>query len=111
MEKKIEELEGKVDCVILSLEVLKKHTEEINIKLEKLCKVVDEHVVPDCDKMSNHINFIETVYNTVKNPLGFLCNRINRVIGMIGNGGGNIYSLTDNGHTSFSQAPREISIK
>lgn len=111
MEQSIENIEKKIEALDLSLEILKERTEEMNKKLDKLCRLVDEHVVPDCDKMSSHINFIETVYNTVKNPLGFLCNRINRVIGMIHNGRCYTYSLTDSGQTSFSQAPREISME
>ena len=27
--------------------------------------------------MNNHIDFIESIYDNVKNPLGFLCNKIN----------------------------------
>ena len=111
MEQSIENIEKIIEALDLSLEILKERTEEMNKKLDKLCRLVDEHVVPDCDKMSSHINFIETVYNTVKNPLGFLCNRINRVIGMIHNGRHYAYSLTDSGQTSFSQAPREISME
>ena len=119
MENTLENTENitkKIEALDLSLEILKERAEEMNKKLDKLCKLVDEHVVPDCDKMSNHINFIETVYNTVKNPLGFLCNRINRVIGAInGNVNGNgihySYSLTDNGQTLSNQASREMSIQ
>lgn len=111
MEQSIEKIVKKIEALDLSLEILKERTEEMNKKLDKLCRLVDEHVVPDCDKMSSHINFIETVYNTVKNPLGFLCNRINRVIGMIDNGRRYTYSLTDSGQTSFSHAPREISME
>ena len=40
--------------------------EKINIDLAENCK-----------KMSDHIDFIETVYDNVKNPLGFLCNKLN----------------------------------
>ena len=31
----------------------------------------------DCKKMSEHIDFVENVYENVKNPLGFLCNKLN----------------------------------
>ena len=111
MKENIENIAKKIEALDLSLSALKDRTEEMNEKLDKLCKLVDEHVVPDCDKMSNHINFIEAVYNTVKNPLGFLCNRINRMIGVIGNGRLYSYSLTDIGQTSPNQASREISIQ
>ena len=28
-------------------------------------------------KMSQHIDFIERVYDNVKNPLGYICNKLN----------------------------------
>ena len=98
-------IENDITEIDLSLKSLKLSIEDINKKIDKLCKIVDNHIVPDCDKMSNHINFIESVYNTVKNPLGFLCNRINRIIN------GKHYSLTDKGQTSFNHVCREISIQ
>lgn len=98
-------IENDITEIDLSLKSLKLSIEDINKKIDKLCKIVDNHIVPDCDKMSNHINFIESVYNTVKNPLGFLCNRINRIIN------GKHYSLTDKGQTSFNHFSREISIQ
>ena len=29
--------------------------------------------------MSSHIDFVENVYDTVKHPLGYLCNKIKRL--------------------------------
>jgi hypothetical protein len=98
-------LEQKIELLNLSLDNLKTTVEEINKKIDILCNVVEEHIVPDCDKMSAHINFIEAVYNTVKNPLGFICNRINKVLN------GRYYSLTNTSHTSLSHPSREISIQ
>ena len=31
--------------------------------------------------MSKHIDFVDNVYDTVKNPLGFLVNKMNTLIG------------------------------
>ena len=31
--------------------------------------------------MSEHIDFIENVYDNVKNPLGFICNKISSISG------------------------------
>jgi hypothetical protein len=31
--------------------------------------------------MSGHIDFVENVYDNVKNPLGFICNRVSKLIG------------------------------
>ena len=31
--------------------------------------------------MSSHIDFVDNVYDNVKNPLGFFCNKINTLRG------------------------------
>ena len=76
MEQSIEIIEKKIETLHLSLEILKERSEEMNKKLDKLCRLVDEHVVPDCAKMNNHINFIENVYETIKMPMFFIVNKI-----------------------------------
>ena len=40
--------------------------------------------------MSEHIDFIDNVYDNVKNPLGFICNKVGGFMGSSQN-----YSLTD----------------
>ena len=53
--------------------------------------------------MGEHIDFIETVYDTVKSPLGYLCNKISYV------SGNKKYSLTDVGHNSDFDSDEESS--
>lgn len=48
----------------------------IDIKLEKLLKLVEN----DCKKMTNHIDFVENVYEKVKSPFAFLMNSVNNII-------------------------------
>ena len=44
--------------------------------------------------MSSHIDFVDKVYDTVKNPLDFICNKVNKLSGSeISNSENN--SLTD----------------
>ena len=31
--------------------------------------------------MEDHINFVETLYEHVKNPIGFICHKVNYYIG------------------------------
>ena len=33
--------------------------------------------VKECNKMGEHIDFIENVYETVKAPLSFICDKVN----------------------------------
>ena len=49
----------------------------IEAKLDRLINIVTEDVKDNCDKMGNHIDFVETVYENVKNPLGYICGKIN----------------------------------
>ena len=44
----------------------------INNKLDK------NHSI--CKKMDNHISFIETTYSVMRQPLNFLCNKLNYLI-------------------------------
>ena len=45
--------------------------------MEDLEESLDDELIPECKKMGSHIVFIESVYDTVKHPLGYLCNKIN----------------------------------
>ena len=38
--------------------------------------------------MGSHIDFVEDVYDNVKNPLGFICNKVNYL-----SGNDDVYSL------------------
>ncbi len=55
IEDRIEKLEEKIDYLI---ELMKENSQK-------------------CEKMSNHIDFIDSIYDNVKSPLGYLCNKIN----------------------------------
>ena len=54
---------------------------EINEKLdrieEKLDKLLNQSYdnKNNCEKMSKHIDFIEHIYDNVKNPLGYICQK------------------------------------
>ena len=62
----------------------------INIekKLAHLETTVEENIIIECKKMGSHINFVETVYENVKHPLGFINNKIKEIIGS-----NNLYTL------------------
>lgn len=53
----------------------------IENKLDLLIKLVSEDVKDNCGKMGKHIDFVETVYENVKNPLGYICGKINYLAG------------------------------
>lgn len=55
--------------------LLSKKVDSLERKIDKLTTSLDEDVLAECKKMGSHINFIETVYENVKHPLGYICNR------------------------------------
>jgi chromosome segregation ATPase len=46
-------------------------------KIDKLTTRMDEEILSECKKMGSHINFVEAVYENVKHPLGYICNKFN----------------------------------
>lgn len=64
-----------------ALKNLIKRTEVIESKLDTIIGILHDNVAKNTEKMANHIDFIETIYNNVKSPLGFLCNKLNYLKG------------------------------
>tara|TARA_B100000683_G_scaffold265618_1_gene296817 strand:- start:1053 stop:1295 length:243 start_codon:yes stop_codon:yes gene_type:complete len=62
---------------------------DLEVKLNKILELIENDVSPNCNKMSTHIDFIDKVYDTVKSPLNFMCNKVNVLSGNENN------SLTD----------------
>lgn len=62
-ESKIHKLENKLD--------------EINEKLDSILEILNTDLRRNCRKMGEHIDFVENVYDNVKRPLGYLCNKVN----------------------------------
>ena len=82
MENRIKNIEEQLEGMKHLLLKLNKNIEEVNNKLDDL--------TPECKKMGSHIDFVENVYDTVKHPLGYLCNKIKRLTGK-----NKKYTLTD----------------
>tara|TARA_Y100000996_G_C21981006_1_gene420495 strand:+ start:139 stop:357 length:219 start_codon:yes stop_codon:yes gene_type:complete len=59
------------------MEELLKRLDNLELKVDTILELLEKDVKPNCNKMNNHINFVENVYSTVKNPLAFICNRVN----------------------------------
>ena len=62
---------------------------DLEVKLNKITELLENDVAPNCNKMSTHIDFVDKVYDTVKSPLNFMCNKVNVLSGNENN------SLTD----------------
>jgi hypothetical protein len=56
--------------------------ERLNIienKLDTILDLLKNDIDTKCSKMSNHIEFIEKIYENMKYPLEFICNKINNI--------------------------------
>ena len=74
--EKIEAIEKKIDAIFELLVKLNNNIEIMDKKINKLSNNINDNLVPECKKMGSHIDFVENVYDTVKYPLGYLCNKI-----------------------------------
>ena len=57
------------------IEDIDKKIEDIDAKLDIILEILNSNK-SSCKKMGDHIDFIENVYENVKNPLGFICNKV-----------------------------------
>ena len=85
LKDRLEKEEEKIDKLEESVELLEDKLEEskniINGKLDEILSILKGDLNKNCQKMSKHIDFVDNVYDTVKNPLGFLVNKMNTLIG------------------------------
>ena len=61
------------------LEVLEKKIDEIDLKLITILELLQNDIRPNCKKMSSHIDFVDVVYENVKNPLGYICSKVGKL--------------------------------
>lgn len=52
----------------------------LDIKLQKIWDLLENNVSKNCEKMETHIEFIENVYDNVKQPLQYLCDSFNTLM-------------------------------
>ena len=57
--------------------LLKNKIEIIEKKIDKILEKLDDNVINNCNKMGEHINFVENVYQTIKSPLEYVSNKVN----------------------------------
>jgi hypothetical protein len=55
--------------------------ERLTVKVDEILNILKKDVSINTKKMSDHVDFIENIYENVKSPLGFLCNTITHYIG------------------------------
>ena len=60
-------------------EIIDKRLEIIETKLDLILNFLKNDIDTKCSKMSSHIDFIETIYENVKYPLEFICEKVNNI--------------------------------
>ena len=78
-DERLTRIEDKLEAMTALLVKLNDNIEKINESIDEFSESLDEELIPECKKMSSHIDFVENVYDTVKHPLGYLCNKIKRL--------------------------------
>ena len=62
--------------IVIKIARIEADIKTINAKLDSILAILNT----DCKKMSDHIDFIEQVYENVKHPLNFVMNRVSNLI-------------------------------
>jgi hypothetical protein len=93
MDKKIENIEQR----IINIE---KILTEVVGTLHDLNKKIDNDITKECKKMGNHIDFVDGVYDHIKHPLNYMCNKINVLMySNDSNNSNNSKNMLDNKHS------------
>ena len=71
----------KTHILIKKIDNLEVKINELENKIDSILNILDKEVSPNCNKMSIHIEFIENIYDTIKNPLHYMCKKIDNLIG------------------------------
>ena len=69
------------DKLKLLEEKIDKRFDILEKKIDKLISIFEKDISESCSKMSGHIDFVENVYDIVKSPLTYICNKVNYITG------------------------------
>jgi hypothetical protein len=71
------------------MEEINKRLDKLDGKISRILELLEGDLKNNCEKMGEHIQFVEKVYDNIKHPLGYICNKVKSLSGK-----GN-YSLED----------------
>jgi hypothetical protein len=69
------------NCIRNEIKILKNQVERMEEKLDTIIQKLDNKIIKNCDKMGDHIDFVNNVYDTVKVPLHYISNKVQKMIG------------------------------
>ena len=67
----------------ISLLSLSKKVDKLQEDIDKILILLHTDVKGNCEKMSEHIDFIDNVYNKVKYPMDYVVDKINNTRNML----------------------------
>ena len=70
-------------CIRNDIKFLKNQVERMEEKLDAIMQKLDTNIIKNCDKMGDHIDFVNNVYDTVKVPLHYISNKVQKMIGVV----------------------------
>ena len=76
-------------CIRNEITNLKNQVERMEEKLDAILQKLDTNIIKNCDKMGDHIDFVNNVYDTVKVPLHYISNKVQKMIGGVSGGNKN----------------------
>lgn len=100
-------------CIRNEITNLKNQVERMEEKLDAILQKMDTNIIKNCDKMGDHIDFVNNVYDTVKVPLHYISNTVQKMIGVSGgnkNGNANKNVIINSSPSSPSSPSSSILI-
>ena len=70
------------DSTEAARQAIQEHLVRLEAKVDKLTDLLEGSLKSNCEKMGEHIDFVERVYENVKNPLGYVCNKVRALSGV-----------------------------
>ena len=63
------------------MRLMQEQLNHIETKLDKVLDLLNGNLKANCDKMGQHIDFVERVYDNIKRPLGYICEKVKYMSG------------------------------
>ena len=61
------------------IEEIKNRLTNLESKVDKILLLIENNLINNCSKMGEHIDFIDNVYKSVKQPLQFISDKVNYI--------------------------------
>jgi len=72
-------VDNKLEEINKKIEILEIKLEEQSKKIDLILNIINNDIKDNCSKMSEHIDFIKSVYDRVKSPMYYICDKFNNI--------------------------------